>query len=108
MSGVFSGAEHLHDPVFQLVGKTDSLADVAVRPFCYHGGDDTEELLRKGAHFLHESLTKVVGSLRIVDTVCPAKKAKALKGNLKKGDYISHITWLMTCFHEKLSFIPVT
>ena len=106
MSGVFSRAEHLHNPVFQLVGKTHSLTDVAVCPFRHHCSDDTEELLRKGAHFLHESLTKVVGSLRIVDTVCPAKKAKALKGNLRKRRL--SITLFLTCFRKKLSFVPVT
>ena len=76
------GAKHLYDPILQLIRETDCIADVAVRPLGDHSGDDAEKLLGKGAHLLHESLTKVVRSLRVVYPVCPAQETKALKGKL--------------------------
>ena len=72
------GAKHLHDPILQLIRETDGIADVAVRSLGDHSGDDAEKLFGEGAHLLHESLAEVVGSLRVVDAVCPAQKAKAL------------------------------
>ena len=81
------GAKHLHNPILQLIREADGIADVAVRPLGDHSGDDAEKLLGKGAHLLDESLTEVVGWLRVVDAVCPAQEAEALEMNflLNKG-----------------------